>query len=73
MTEWQPIDENVPRDTKILVYGVFVGEIYDLGGQPEIRLCTTRDGKTFNVEGGDYYSVEVVNPTLWAPVTPPDK
>jgi|LakMenE01Jun11ns_1017448.scaffolds.fasta_scaffold7161999_1 hypothetical protein len=73
MTEWQLIDENVPRNTKILVYGVWVGEISDSDDQPEIWLCTTKDGKTFNVEGGDYYSVEVVNATLWALITPPDK
>jgi hypothetical protein len=73
MTEWQLIDENVPRNTKILVYGVLVGEIYDLGGQPEIWLCTAKDGANFIAEGGEYYQVKVVNPTLWAPITPPYK
>jgi hypothetical protein len=69
---WQPI-ETAPKDgTSVLVYGIWEGE---LNAQDD--ECDVWKAHFFwdqwCVDGGEYYSQHVVDPTHWMPLPEPPK
>ena len=69
MTKWQPI-ETAPKDgTRILVYGIWEGELIGKAKEADVWLCSGFDEyrKCFPVDGIDGYEAWVNDPTHWAP------
>ena len=68
--EWQPI-ETAPKDeTTILVYGCWEGELHGRDDEPDVWKASYFYG-TWSIEGGEYYSQRVINPTHWMPLPLP--
>jgi hypothetical protein len=70
--KWQPI-ETAPKDeTSVLLYGFWEGELNARDDQPEVWKAHFAYDKWW-VEGGEYYSQCVINPTHWMPLPEPPR
>jgi len=67
--EWQPID-TAPKETIVLVYGYWDGELNEGDKVPDVWRAKF-EFDLWWIDGGEYYSQYVRNPTHWMPLPNP--
>ena len=66
---WQPI-ETAPKETSVLIYGFWEGELHAKEDQREIWKAHFAYDKWW-IEGGEFYAQHVISPTHWMPLPEP--